>query len=109
MKLTIRQSGGALRILLAGEMDHHAARDLFSEIGRTLDDRMPRTCILDLSGVSFMDSSGLAIILRTMRLMAESGGTLLVENPQKQPEKVLSAAGLGRVVEIRATNQEESK
>jgi len=106
MKLTVRQSGSALRILLTGELDHHAARGAFAEVSRVLDDYMPRNCILDLSGVPFMDSSGLALILRTKRLLDECGGTLHIEGPRRQPEKVLSAAGLGRVVEIGSTDQE---
>jgi len=47
-----------------------------------------------------MDSSGIALILRLYKQMRESGGELCVENPQRQPHKVIEAAGIDRVVRI---------
>ena len=41
-----------------------------------VEEYLPRRCVLDLTGVSFMDSSGIAVILKTDRLLRQTGGVL---------------------------------
>lgn len=100
MKLSVVESSGYLRISLDGELDHHSARETMLGINRALDDYMPRVCVIDMAGVNFMDSSGIALMLRIYKLLKESGAQLCVENPQRQPLKVIEAAGIDRVVRI---------
>lgn len=100
MKLSAQCREGCLRLSLEGELDHHSARETLGQMLRALDDYMPRCCALDLSRVNFMDSSGIALILRIYKQMRESGGETWVENPQHQPMKVLEAAGIDRVVRV---------
>jgi stage II sporulation protein AA (anti-sigma F factor antagonist) len=56
--------------------------------------------VLDFSGVSFMDSSGIAVVLRTCRRMQEVGGKLRAVNVPEQAAKVLRAAGVERMVPL---------
>ena len=56
---------------------------------------------LDLAGVTFMDSSGIALILRAQQRMQLLDGSLLVRNVPQQARRVLDAAGIGRLVTIR--------
>ena len=97
---------GCLRIAMFGELDHHTAAAVLSGINRALDDYMPKTCILDMDGVKFMDSSGIALILRLYKQMRQCGGFVMVEQPQRQPLKVLEAAGIDRIVKILTTVKE---
>ena len=60
--------------------------------------RLPRRLTLDLGGVTFMDSSGIAVLLRAYKRMAELGGTVTVRNVPEQAGKVLRAAGLERLL-----------
>jgi stage II sporulation protein AA (anti-sigma F factor antagonist) len=106
MKLSAQCREGCLRLSLEGELDHHSARETLSGMTRMLDDYMPRICVLDFSGVSFMDSSGIALILRVYKQMRESGGEVCVENPRHQPQKVLEAAGIDRIVRVLNTVRE---
>jgi stage II sporulation protein AA (anti-sigma F factor antagonist) len=53
---------------------------------------------MDLSGVSFMDSSGIAVVLRAHRRMAALGGSLIVTGVPAQARKVFDAAGVPRLV-----------
>ena len=69
---------GRLTIYLAGELDHHEARGAIRSIEELLDEYLPRDCVLDMSGLSFMDSSGIAVVLRAHRRMAALGGNLIV-------------------------------
>ena len=66
-KVTFVPGSGTLAAYLSGEIDHHAAQTLRREIDAQVDDRLPELLTLDFSGVTFMDSSGVGLILRTPR------------------------------------------
>ena len=69
-------------------------------IERLLAEYLPRSCVLDLGGLSFMDSSGIALILRVHRRMVGSGGRVWIEQAKGQPLRVLDAGGVERIVRI---------
>ena len=100
MNLTSYVQDRQLTITLTGEIDHHRAGALMRELETQLDLESPRTVELDLGGVSFMDSSGIALLLRLYRSLAFTGGKLRVVRVPAQPGKVLKAAGLGRLFPI---------
>ena len=100
MKLTSEQHGGRLVLALSGELDHHEARRVAGELERVLESAVPRDCVLDLGEVRFMDSSGIALILRTYKRMKALGGRLQVENVREQPLRVLDASGIDRIIDI---------
>lgn len=58
--------------------------------------------ILDMAGLAFMDSSGIAVVLKTYKRMNEIGGRMWVENVPKQPMRVLDASGIERIIKITA-------
>lgn len=89
-----------LTIALSGEIDHHKARELMQSVSRKIDEYLPRRCCLDFRDVSFMDSSGIAVVIHGIRRMRELDGTLILKNVRPQPMKILLAAGMERVVEI---------
>ena len=96
-----RRAGPArMEVRLTGEIDHHRAGELMRELEDRLDLEAPREVELDLSGVGFMDSSGIALLIRVYRALALTGGTMRVTRVPKQPGKVLRAAGLSRLFPI---------
>jgi len=107
MKVYSAYRDGRLTIFLHGELDHHAVRQSMAAIERLLDDYLPRDCVLDFSHLSFMDSSGIALILKLHRRMSSAGGRAWVENAAAQPLRVIDASGIERLVKIAA--QEEAR
>lgn len=101
MELQTEYASGHLCIHLSGELDHHSARSTLQEIESVMDRFMPRHCVLEMSALSFMDSSGIAVILRSKKRMAESGGDLVVLDPSPLVARVLSASGVDRLVPIK--------
>ena len=65
---------------------------------RQVDAARPRTLILDLGGLSFTDSSGIAVLLRAWRHMEQLGGSMKVVRTPGQADKVFRAAGLQRLI-----------
>ena len=100
MNISTAFAAGRLTIYLAGELDHHEARGAIRSIDELLDEDLPRDCVLDMSGLSFMDSSGIALIIRMSRRMKNLGGRAWIENPAKQPLRVIDASGIDRLVPV---------
>ena len=100
MKIYSAYSDGRLRLNLEGELDHHEAKSSLRTIDRITDDLLPRDCIIDLSNLSFMDSSGIAVIMRVHKRMNDMCGKAWVENPNGQPLRVLDASGIDRVIRV---------
>lgn len=100
MKVLSTYRDGRLTLYLQGELDHHEAAGALKRIARALDDYLPRDCVVDMGGLSFMDSSGIALILKINKLMAETGGRAWVENAKNQPLKVLDASGIERLLRV---------
>ena len=65
---------------------------------RMIDAALPRELTLDLGGLTFTDSSGIAVLLRAHRRMGQVRGAMRVINTPGQAEKVFRAAGLQRII-----------
>lgn len=100
MKVVTTIKGRKMTIYLTGELDHEGARGAMREIEQQIEEVLPRDCILDMAGVTFMDSSGIAVILKTYKRIHAVGGRLWVENVPKQPMRVLDASGIDRIIRI---------
>lgn len=83
---------GTLAAYLSGEIDHHAAQALRREIDAQVDDRLPELLTLDFSGVTFMDSSGVGLILGRQRRAQALGGSLRIQHAPDQLRRVLQLA-----------------
>ena len=88
-------------VTLGGEIDHHSARQIMQTISEKIDQYMPLRFVLDFRDVTFMDSSGIAIVINALRKMNTLQGKLLLQNIPPQPYKVLRAAGIEKITEIR--------
>ena len=100
MQVKAESADRRLRLRLSGELDHHAARQLMKNIANELEYALPLEVILDYSGVTFMDSSGIAIALHTLQQVKQLGGKMRIVNPSAQVKKVFFAAGIQRMIEM---------
>ena len=80
---------------------HHSAKGLLRRLDQEIEKALPTQLTLDLSGVTFMDSSGIALLIRARQRMQELGGTADVCGAAAQARRVLDAAGLQRYLTIR--------
>lgn len=105
--LKITQEGDTIRARIGGEIDHHHAREIRAQLDAALNERMPKRLVLDLSEVSFMDSSGVGLIMGRYRLMKEMDGTVTVENVPPRIEKMLRLSGIGQLARISGKEKTE--
>jgi stage II sporulation protein AA (anti-sigma F factor antagonist) len=101
MPITCTSEDRVLTAQITGEVDHHSAKIMMGELDRQIETAMPRRLTVDLSGVTFMDSSGIAVLLRAWRRVGELAGEMAVTGVPDQPGKVLRAAGVDRLIPFR--------
>ena len=70
------------------------------EIDKAIRSHNPLTLILDYSQVTFMDSSGIGLVMGRYRIMSEMGGEVIVASPPAYIRKVLQLAGMHRLTKI---------
>ena len=101
MEIEATSADRNLLLEMKGELDHHGARNALRELELSIDAALPKKLVLDLAGVTFMDSSGIALILRAQQRMQLLDGSLLVRNVPQQARRGLDAAGIGRLGAVR--------
>ena len=101
MQLTSFLEAGKLTVALTGEIDHHRAKSYIQAISGKIEAYNPNVCILDFGEVTFMDSSGIAVVINALRYMARMEGKLELTGIGKQPMKVFQAAGVDKLIDIK--------
>ena len=97
MQLECIPADGELTAVLKGELDHHAAGEIREKIDTAVLSRRCRRLVLDFGGLTFMDSSGIGLIMGRYRLMLSLGGQLTVRGASPRLETVMKLAGLEKL------------
>ena len=101
MHFTSFLESGQLTVALTGEIDHHCAKTYIQAIVSKIEAYTPQICILDFQEVSFVDSSGIAVVINALRSMTQIEGRLLLTGIARQPMRVFQASGIDKLVEIK--------
>jgi anti-anti-sigma factor len=91
--LQIDRNGTTATVKVAGEIDLTSAPRLDDEVTGLIEDSVSRLTIT-LGGVSFMDSTGLRVLLKASKLLDASGGTLVLDEPSDPVRRLLEVSGL---------------
>ncbi len=94
MVVRIEQAGSTITARLSGELDHHTARVMREQIDAAVGGSPAKLLRLDFSGIGFMDSSGIGLVMGRYRLMQSRGGRLLVVGASERLLRVMRLAGL---------------
>lgn len=103
MNVTIEASGNVVIAYLIGEIDHHTAADVREKIDSVIKFKKPQSLMLDFKNVSFMDSSGIGLVMGRYRLVKSLNPSAEVEikNVTARTKKIMELAGLGRIADIK--------
>ncbi|WRS27113.1 STAS domain-containing protein [Oscillospiraceae bacterium MB08-C2-2] len=97
MSVRIYISEETVTAYLMGEIDHHSAKEIREEIDQTVRRAHPDLLVLDFRDVTFMDSSGIGLVMGRYSLMQEIEGQLQVVSLSGHIKKVMKLAGLDRL------------
>lgn len=101
MSVKIEFENETLNCRLCGEIDHHTTLPIRLDIDDRIENCRPKTLILDFSDVTFMDSSGIGLVMGRYKLLNEFGGELEVTGLSNNSYKVMRLAGLDRIANIK--------
>ena len=88
---------GKLMVHLCEEIDHHSVSSMRSRIDLEIKQNIPSEVILDFGDVSFMDSSGIGLIMGRCRIMNEIGGVVKIKDASEQIRKIFRLSGIDRI------------
>ena len=97
MTVKIECSSEVITVYLCGELDHHMARDLREQIDAQIEEFSPNLLILDFADVTFMDSSGIGLVMGRYRQMQLRSGEVKVINTSPAITKIMRLAGFERL------------
>lgn len=101
MSVKIEFENETLNCRLCGEIDHHTTLPIRLDIDDRIENCRPKTVVLDFSDVTFMDSSGIGLVMGRYKLLNEFGGELEVTGLSNNSYKVMRLAGLDRIANIK--------
>ena len=108
MSVKISNKGEVLYCSLSGDIDHHSATDIRKAIDEAADTLMPSLLVLDFSGVTFMDSSGIGLVMGRYRNVSRTGGKVHIGNPSPSIYKLMQLSGIERIATIDPAKENES-
>ena len=94
---------------LSGEIDHHSAVRVRQEIDEALYLYLPKTLVIDIGSVAFMDSSGLGLLLGRMKIAESVGCSFALKDPSERIVRLLKLAGADRLFHITGEKQKEQE
>ena len=100
MGVRIEKAESTVKAFLNGEIDHHCAPAIRNEIDLAVDESHPENLIIDFGEVTFMDSSGIGLVMGRYQTMKSIGGRVTLENTPAHIKKVMRLAGLDRFANI---------
>ena len=104
MEIRSDKAGDRTIAYVLGEIDHHNAKRAREILDGIIEKQSQVTFGLDLSGVTFCDSSGLGLVMGRMKKCASVGSTLSVMNPSPAAQKILEIAGMDKILKIERGN-----
>jgi len=98
---SIEHNGNLMIVYIAGEIDHHSAKALREQIDNAVIHNRPERLIMDFRHVSFMDSSGIGLVLGRVQIMQHYHGNVEVRNVSPQTNRIMKLSGIGSVATIK--------
>lgn len=98
--LKFNNENNTLLAVLDGEIDHHSAENIRKRIDEAILVFKPQSVILDFGAVSFMDSSGVGLVMGRCRMAKFYGGKVFVKVNEGRIKKILTISGLKELVEF---------
>jgi len=97
MQTKIKCKDGLFLVQIIGELDHHSAPQLANELDTVISSEKVRELRLDLGRLTFMDSSGIGVLIGRYKRLRQKGATLSVANPSQAVDRILRLSGLYQI------------
>ena len=100
MSVRTESNERVLTVYLDGERDHHTAKGMREVIDKSINELMPEVLVLDFKDVTFMDSSGIGLVMGRYKELKKCGGELHIINTTPHITKVMKLSGIERLAKL---------
>lgn len=100
MSVEINVTGEVVTAYLAGELDHHTAKEMRESIDAAIELNMPTLVVLDFKDITFMDSSGIGLVMGRYRLLQKMGADLHITGTPPNIYKVFRLSGIEKLAKL---------
>lgn len=101
MKIHYEKEDKLLVMEITEEIDHHIAEKIRRRADYEIQRYMPKKALFDFNNVSFMDSSGIGMVIGRYKLLAMLGGSLELINVNPSLERVFEMSGVAKIIPMR--------
>ncbi len=100
MNLSVEKYKNNLLVELKGELDHHSTENARKKIDQEYSNHKIKNIILDLRGLTFMDSSGIGLVMGRYKNCIEENGKVVIVNDNNYVDKILKMSGLLKIINV---------
>ena len=97
MQTKIKSKDGIFLVQIIGELDHHSAPKLARDLDSVISAGSVREMRLDLGKMTFMDSSGIGVLIGRYKRLKQKGAQLSIMNPNQTVDRILRLSGLYQI------------
>ncbi|GAA0747812.1 anti-sigma F factor antagonist [Clostridium oceanicum] len=100
MYLNFDKQSDKLIAKISGELDHHTSQEVRNLIDDRLDREKINKLILDFSKVTFMDSSGIGVVIGRYKKLSTREGAVCITNVQQAVKRVFELSGMFKIIKL---------
>ena len=98
MEITVTIKKKTLVVSLSGELDHHTAKDVKDLVEEVVKNRGVKNLVFDFSHLSFMDSSGIGVIIGRYKLICSIGGSVAIAGATRAVLRLITMSGINKLI-----------
>ncbi len=100
MQIQLQMKGRTLVAKLTGDLDHHSAKTVKDMLESAIVNQSAQNLVFDFSGLSFMDSSGIGVILGRYKFIHSMGGQVTIASKNKTVNRLIAMSGIERLISV---------
>ena len=100
MKISTKMTDGVLTVFFNGELDHSVAETVRNQLDLYLEKVQPERVVLDMKGLTFMDSTGVGLIIGRYKKLFAKRVPLGIVNPNPQIDKIIRINGNYNIIPL---------
>ena len=104
-----RKENKTLTLRVTEEIDQHVADKIRRKLDSEIEIYSPKKVVFDFSGIEFMDSSGIGMVLGRYKLVKMLGGKFEIINVNKRLKRIFDMSGVSRIIDIKGEESGEDE
>lgn len=100
MQIQLQMKGRTLVARLIGELDHHSAKAVKDMLENAIINKAAQNLVFDFTGLTFMDSSGIGVIIGRYKLIQALGGNVGIASKNKTVDRLITMSGIKRLMSV---------